>query len=306
MRHWELLSLIDAIARLEKAEPSALSFLLGAPLLPTEPPGRWQDHRLSSATKLLALATARLELATGYGLLRMVPHDPLPTRGELGVGVGSSDRLEVNPNIPPHGTTTFIRSQHFARVCYVFHGHSDALREIVFHWEAPRVEQGEEPVFQTAPELLYVPSYDSVHEVLEYAVGTKAWRVLSRNVFASFGRPEAYGAFARCVPAKSGAGELLCGVFATPEGPAFVAGSKRALAYQGKTEARIDSLPERRRRFSLLTGGRHQLEVIYEERHGVGTNPYDVAESDVDLFVAVQLGLKQEKWFAAFTRPWPA
>ena len=67
--------------------------------------------------------------------------------------------------------------------------------------------------------------------------------------------------------------------------------AKPALVQPFKTQARIDELPERRRRFSLTRSGSHELELIYEERHGVGANPYDVEESDVDLFVAIRDGL---------------
>ena len=309
MSHRELTALIAQIKQLEKVEVSALVRLLGTPLVQVGPSDRFTEFRAAAGTSAFQDAWARLDLARGFGVLRLTPHTPAPRLDQLEVRSNpNSFVLEVNPHIPPHGVNTYVESirKGALEVRYAFPSGSTDLREVIASWQAVKIAQGEEPVFHSAPERIYLRSYDSVNEVLEYACATRAWRILSRDEFSALGRPEAFGAFARGVPAKSGAGELMGGVFATPDGPAIVAGSKRALVQPVKTQARIDELPEGRRRFSLTRGGSHELELIYEERHGVGANPYDVEESDVDLFVAIRDGLKREGWIAAYTRQWPA
>lgn len=308
MSHRELLTLIAPIAGIPSADVQLLSRVLGVPLVQLGPPGRWSEFAANGGTRAFQSASAKLDVEQGFGSVRLKPHSPPPTRAELGIfSDPTTYRLEVNPNIPPRGVTTYVSSQRGGalEVRYVFGSGSDALLDAIVSWQSARVPQGEEAVFRTAPPLIYLRSYDSVDEVLEYACATRAWRILRREESSALGATEAFGAFARGVPAKSGAGELMGGVFATPEGPAIIAGSKRSLVQPVKTQARIDQLPERRRRFSLTRAGLHELELIYEERHGVGTKPYDVEESDVDLFVAIRDGLKKERWLAAHTRPWP-
>lgn len=307
MAHVELLALVERLADLPRADLAQVTALLGTALLPEETAGQWLEYSTQAGTPAFASAKARLHATNGFGLIRLTPNAPLPHRDAIGIGaIGTFQYRDLNPNISTEGATTYVcvRRGGALELYYSFNSRSDTLREVGVTWTQPRIAPGAEAVFQSAPPLLYLPSYDTVNELLEYACVPRTARFLTRTEFGALGAKETLGAFARGVPAKSGAGALFGAVFATPAGPALIAGNQRALAQHPKTEAHIAPLPDKRRRFSLSRCGSQLLELIYEERHGLGTNPYDQEEADVDLFVAIRQGLQNPRWYEGYTRAW--
>jgi len=47
-----------------------------------------------------------------------------------------------------------------------------------------------------------------------------------------------------------------------------------------------------------------EYDLDYQERLGIGTNPYDNEQEDVDLFAMLAAGLRKEQFFRAYVKDW--
>jgi hypothetical protein len=145
---------------------------------------------------------------------------------------------------------------------------------------------------------VYLGSYDLYVEILEYRLPEGKYTVISRDAFVLLGVPLAFGWFAR-------EDQHVAGVFASPDGPVFFMDDRYLVGRYGGTSAAVETAAGRSRmRFTLHHEGRLEFVVDYQERLGIGANPYDNEPEDVDLFALMATGTKNERFFRAYTRDW--
>lgn len=146
---------------------------------------------------------------------------------------------------------------------------------------------------------VYLKSYDTYDDVLEYHVSTGAARRMTRTEFEAQGMSFTFGDFTR-------ERWQVMGVFASPEGPVFFLDSVRVLGYFGEIDARlvrqIDD--DRTYHFTLSVGGQVKFRFAYRARLGIGANPYDNELEDVDLAALIATGVRSEQFFKIYTRDW--
>ena len=62
------------------------------------------------------------------------------------------------------------------------------------------------------------------------------------------------------------------------------------------------------RRFALIQkdadSERGELSLLYEERVGIGANPYDTEPEDIDLFAMIGAGLRSQQFFRNNIMDW--
>ena len=51
-------------------------------------------------------------------------------------------------------------------------------------------------------------------------------------------------------------------------------------------------------------GGKTQFSIFYKERVGIGANPYDNEQEDVDMFAMLAEGFLREQFFRNYTKEW--
>jgi len=136
--------------------------------------------------------------------------------------------------------------------------------------------------------FVYLKSYDVYNEFLRYEWPRGDFVVLSRADFEHLNIPADFGAFTR-------EGEHVAGVFATAEGPVIFVDSRHVTARFGHTKALIEQGEFR------LTHNWTTLSLRYEPRLGLGANPYDTEQEDIDLFALITAGLGREQFFRAYT-----
>jgi len=144
---------------------------------------------------------------------------------------------------------------------------------------------------------VYLSSYDKYDDFLAYEPATGAFQILSRRTVDALGARETLGAFTR-------EGDRVAGVFATPDGPCFFLDAVRVDRAAGQITATTVELPAGKRRFTLCVDGAPALDIVYAERHGIGTNPYDNTIEDVDLFAMMARGTSRAQFLAGYTKDW--
>ena len=144
---------------------------------------------------------------------------------------------------------------------------------------------------------VYLHSYDRYDEYLAYEPATGAFQLLSRRTVEQLGARETLGAFTR-------EGDRVGGVFATPQGPCFFLDAARVVHGAGAITATTAELPAGQRRFTLSVDATPVLDIVYAERHGIGTNPYDNTIEDVDLFAMMARGTTSAQFIAGYTKDW--
>ena len=147
---------------------------------------------------------------------------------------------------------------------------------------------------------IYLASYDLYLEVLEYDPDSGAAAIIARADFERLGVPFAFGRFTR-------EGSEVMGVFASPEGPVFFLGRHRVVGRFGEIRASVTPTAdatgdERHFRFTLYRGAELEFVFDYRERHGIGTNPYDIEPEDVDWAASIAAGVRREEYFKNYTR----
>ncbi|MCM5682753.1 hypothetical protein M8A51_24745 [Schlegelella sp. S2-27] len=144
--------------------------------------------------------------------------------------------------------------------------------------------------------MIYLRSYDTYKETLEYDVDTGASRLVSREEVERAGVQRTFGMFTRV-------GDRFFGVYATPEGPVFFGDDIRVLGRFGVTRGHVElDKATRIHRFALFDDSRLVLSTHYPEREGLGTNPYDTEPEDVDMFAAIAKGTESRQFFENYRR----
>jgi hypothetical protein len=147
---------------------------------------------------------------------------------------------------------------------------------------------------------LYLKSYDLYAEILEYHLLDGKFAILEREKFLALGVPMAFGAFCR-------EGRQVAGLFASPEGPVFFLDSQHVVGRFGDTSATVKDVSGKKH-FTLshkrATGETVEFDLLYEPRLGLGANPYDNEEEDIDLLAMIATNIGHEAFFRAYTKEW--
>jgi hypothetical protein len=295
----EIMSWVDRVLALPRFDPALVSTTFGVALTITESNAGYVRY----AAEIGGGPFSRIEMGhraqTTVGTMRLFPRVQVPSFELQLSRFGALPIFSINPSHPPDGVThhTFWLHGDTVSIAFSFAAGGDLI-SVTITWGPKSVRLGDEAVFAAASANIYLTSYDIYDEVLEYAVATRTSRVISRSDFERTGRERTQGSFVR-------EGNQVAGVFATPEGPAFFHDQKRVLGIFGRTKGRIDPIARPAHfRFSLNHHGTTRIDVVYAERHGIGTNPYDNEQSDVDLFAMMTKGTKNAQFFFAYTKPW--
>jgi hypothetical protein len=173
------------------------------------------------------------------------------------------------------------------------------------------------------PHTIYLTSYDRYSEVLEYNLPSGTFTVHKRDEWERRGLTLTFGAFcservrlAEAVPPKQpeAVKEHVLGVFASPEGPVLFMDARHIIGRFGHTTARVDDIVPAQKKnmkiFSLthraVDGKTTDFILIYEQRIGLGANPYDNEEEDIDLLALIAASIGHEAFFRLYTKEWVA
>jgi hypothetical protein len=147
------------------------------------------------------------------------------------------------------------------------------------------------------PRTIYLRSYDRYDDILAYRLPEGAVAILTRSGFAALGPALNFGAFCR-------EGERVAGVFASPDGPVFFLDAQHVVGRFGRTSAAVTDGPLPSTQSFTFAHEAVAFTLVYRKRHGIGTNPYDNDEADVDLFAMIASGVRREAFFRGYTRDW--
>jgi hypothetical protein len=307
----EVIRLIDAVIGLLRLDPESIISALGIPMIRQSRPPNWEmaEGTFDSGPFRSAELSYRTDLGSGMLLLKarsdtsLMDFDldldrfgPRPTPTPELSGPDPEGTLTYRYEVAG-GTKTI--ELWFGALSHGLQGAS--VRWMPLGWTRPSLP-GKERVWDGAPASVFLRSFDNVREVLEYALVSRAWVPHAAGDVPEGRRT--FGAFTR-------EHDHVAGVFATPDGPAVFLDKTLMLVRPGETSVLLEGAGSNLNRstFSLLhrTAGpqtRVLNALIYEHRHGVGTNPYDSEREDVDLFALIASGLEREDFMRAYRRDW--
>jgi hypothetical protein len=149
---------------------------------------------------------------------------------------------------------------------------------------------------------LYLKSFDRFNEILEYKLPKAEFAVVPQHDFTVLGVAPTFGTFTR-------EGDHVAGVFASPKGPVFFLDKERVVCRFGCTSATVGMAPSGSMLQFTLTHAepaqeKKEFTLRYQERMGIGTNPYDNEPEDIDLFAMLAAGLRKEQFFRNYTKDW--
>jgi hypothetical protein len=308
----EVMRLIDAAMVLPAPVPAAIQAALGIPLPKVPGPLGWEMHEGTFQSGPFTKAKLSYRPDLGSGMLNLDARTEPQSLLELELPLdrfGPRTNLDLNPATAPQGTASHIFSFAggareiwftFTYLTRRFDGVS--LRWSPSGWTRP-VPPGQERVWDGAPASILLRSYDNVREVLEYAPATRAW-----ILHAADDVPEGHRTFGAFTRNEHG---HVAGIFATPDGPAVFLNKTLMLVRPGETAVQLEDAGSNphRSKFSLVHRSQPRRTqvvdaLIYEHRHGVGTNPYDTEREDVDLFAMIATRLEREDFLRAYKRDW--
>lgn len=151
------------------------------------------------------------------------------------------------------------------------------------------------------PASIYLRSYDYYNEILRYDPPTGTHAIITRADFEALGVKPHFGWFVR-------EEAVVVGIYGSPEGPVFFFNSRRIPARLGRTTAQVEEVGPSRLRFTLFNDGAaledSRIAIEYQERLGLGANPYDNEPEDIDLFAWIARGLSSSAFYQLCTREW--
>jgi hypothetical protein len=125
---------------------------------------------------------------------------------------------------------------------------------------------------------------------------------MRRDDFTVLAVAATFGAFTR-------EGDHVAGVFASPAGPVFFLDAEHVVLLFGRASAITVIEPGgSMMQFTLTQAeaaeGEIRFTLRYKERVGIGTNPYDNEQEDIDLFAMLAAGLSKQQFFRNYTQDW--
>ena len=150
--------------------------------------------------------------------------------------------------------------------------------------------------------IVYLKSYDRYDEILKYHLPSGRFAVLKDDKFRALSLPLTFGSFCS-------EGPQVAGLFASPDGPIFFLDERQVVCRFGETTANITVVPgQTNRQFTFshkpADGEAVELSLVYKQRLGLGANPYDNEEEDIDLLALIVSNLRFEAGFRAYTKEW--
>ncbi len=143
--------------------------------------------------------------------------------------------------------------------------------------------------------MIYLRSFDRYADILRYEPATGSFQKLTRSAWEALGVPLGCGAFISD-------GERVAGVYGSSEGPVIFVNGHRVTARFGTHAARLDAVDGLKLWwFVLLENGEPVLRFEYEERFGLGVNPYDNEPEDIDLMAMIAAGLRSPQFYRTYT-----
>lgn len=136
---------------------------------------------------------------------------------------------------------------------------------------------------------LYLQNYDDYAEMIAYDYPGGAYTFLKTEELRASGERECFGWFIR-------EGESVLGICASPDGPLLFVDDWCFLAEEGRTEAWVQDQV-----FHLRHDAR-EAHVPYAKRFGIGADPYDNEEEDVDLCALIASLFRGRLVFKAYRR----
>src|SRR5216683_3922775 len=148
--------------------------------------------------------------------------------------------------------------------------------------------------------IVYLKSYDRYDEILKYHLPSGRFSILTLERFTALSLPLTLGSFCS-------EGPRVAGIFASPDGPIFFLDERQVVCRFGDTTANITVVPgQTKRQFTFshkpASGPAVELGLLYEQRLGLGANPYDNEEEDIDLLALIVSNLRFEAGFRAYTK----
>jgi hypothetical protein len=175
----------------------------------------------------------------------------------------------------------------------------------------------------STPHTVHLTSYDRYEDILEYTVPSGTYQILKRDEWERQGIKATFGGFCREItelavmptPERPRVfEEYVAGVFASPEGPVFFKDERHVVGRFGQTTASVeDIVAMTNKRMKLYTlnhveadGRKVMFSLLYEPRIGIGANPYDNEEEDIDILAMIATNIKHEAFFKAYKKDWIA
>ncbi len=149
---------------------------------------------------------------------------------------------------------------------------------------------------------IYLKSYDRYAEVLVYTLPEGKFTILQSDQVEASGIPLTFGAFCS-------EGPQVAGIFATPQGPVLFLDAKQVLGVHGQTFATVQDVPGESRKYFYFGNKQPDGQAIgyglhYKKRLGIGANPYDNEEEDIDLLALIATNIGHAAFFRAYTKDW--
>lgn len=142
----------------------------------------------------------------------------------------------------------------------------------------------------------YIRNYDRHDQVLVIDPAKGKQKMVSRDEAQTQGIGKGFGAFVA-------EGGHVLGIHASPDGPVLFCDEHSVVARFGVTSAKVTrDATTGILSYVVIEDGAVCFGTQYQERDGVGTNPYDTEPEDVDLFRMIASGLKKQQFFANYTR----
>ena len=149
---------------------------------------------------------------------------------------------------------------------------------------------------------IYLKSYDRYVDVLEYQIPEGKFSIVPREQFETRGIPYTFGNFCS-------EGQQVAGIFATPEGPVIFLGAQQVLGRFGDSFAMVKDVPGQTKKYFAFGhkadgNERERFGLLYEKRVGIGANPYDNEEEDIDLLALIARSLDYPATYKLYTKDW--
>jgi len=138
---------------------------------------------------------------------------------------------------------------------------------------------------------LYLKNYDRYAEMIVYDYPGGGYTFLKTDELRAFGGRACFGWFIR-------EGDRVLGICASPDGPLIFVDDWCFLAEEGRTAVWVQDQV-----FHVRHAEREAL-VPYTKRFGIGANPYDNEEEDVDLCALIGSLFRGRRVFKAYRRDW--
>jgi hypothetical protein len=147
-------------------------------------------------------------------------------------------------------------------------------------------------------EFIFLKNYNNSVDALKFFLGTNdsvivpASEVESAKFSTGFFEIE-----------KRGGVTDITALVATPEGPLLILNAIQHFPKLGKTKIEVRD-DEKSHHFLVFDDEKFLFGIFYEEKAGVGSNPYDENREDVDFYYWLSKNMENPKLYDFYRRNW--